>query len=481
MKSIFRRVLGPTGVMVAMALVGVVPGQSTDLSAQAATTIQPSSPFCNRRTVPPSIGLQFLSTAPLADRLSEVTFRSQALNGATVSASVLLPPNYDPTGATRYPVLYLFHGRSGNHLDWYKKGAIANVAQPVITVMPDAGTVGWHADWMGEERFGPDKAKPAPAWESFHIRELIPWVDANYPTRTDRAGRAIAGLSMGGYGSLLYAARHPEMFGMAGSLSGQIDMLAAYPFASLAQAYAGNLFEKAPPDPCVWGDPLLERVVWEDHSPFQLYPNLRGSKVFIAAGNGIPAQLGTNPVQLLTEIIGEVAFRRMAQGFVKRMTSAGISYRTHYTTGGHGWTLWPSQLAALYPYMLEIANDPAGSPAATNFDYRSAEPSFKAWDWTFQANRAVREFTYLEQVSANGLVAIGSGNLVVETAPLYFAGKSYRVDFNAAAPQMVNADSSGRINFTINLGEANRVQQMEFGHSAKAAFRKVVVTITPAN
>ncbi len=473
------RLIAAIGVAGTLALVGILPVPTAG-SANAATTIERSSPLCIRRKTPPRIGLTYLGSKPLTDRVSEVTFRSEALNGAVVAASVLLPANYDPTGATRYPVLYLFHGRSGDHLDWYRKGGIAAVDQPVITVMPDAGTVGWHADWMGEERFGPDKGKPAPAWETFHIRELIPWIDAHYPTRTDRAGRSIAGLSMGGYGAVLYAARHPEVFGVAGSLSGQLDMLAGYPFIPLAQAYAGNLFELAPPDPCVWGDPVLERVVWEDHSPFQLYPNLRGVKVFLAAGNGIPLKPNTDPIELATEIVGEVAFRRMAQGLAKRLDSVGVTYRTHYTKGGHGWSLWPRQLAALYPFILETAHSVQAAATPAEFSYRSAESHFAAWDWSFSVSRAVREFMYLDAVGRNGLIASGSGSLDVTTAGLYTPGHAYTVHFDAAESQVVTADGQGRLHFTVDLGPSNLVQQVRFDAAARSEFPSVTVAIVPA-
>ncbi len=483
MKSgrIFRkRTVGSCVVLATTFTVLAVPSTLPDAKAATSTSsaVDPSSPLCIRRTSAPEVGLEFLSTIPVADRLSEVSFRSRALNGATVKANVLLPPNYDKSGATRYPVLYLFHGRSGDHTDWYKKGGIAAVNQQVITVMADAGTVGWHADWMGEERIGPDKGKPAPAWETFHIKELIPWVDSNYHTRGDRSARAIAGLSMGGYGAVLYAARHPEVFGVVGSLSGQLDMLAGYPIVPLLQTYGGNLFELKLPDPCIWGDPVIERVNWEDHSPFQLYSNLRGVKLFIAAGNGVPAKLSADPVKLGTEIIGEVAFRQMSMSLAKRLDSVGIDYKTHYTSGGHNWDLWPKQLAAFYPFMLEAANAPAASSIGVNFSYRTAEPNFSAWDWEFQVNRSVREFTYLEQVNASGLAVTGSGRLDVTTAALYAPGGSYKVSFNGLGTQQLVADGSGRLSFSVDLGPANLVQQKRFDSGAMAGFRKVIVAIS---
>ena len=62
--------------------------------------------------------------------------------------------------------------------------------------------------------------RAGPRWETFHIDQLIPWIDHNLRTVADRRGRAIAGLSQGGFCSMSYAARHPDLFGVALSFSG---------------------------------------------------------------------------------------------------------------------------------------------------------------------------------------------------------------------------------------------------------------------
>ena len=63
-----------------------------------------------------------------------------------------------------------------------------------------------------------------PRWETYHVGELVPWIDATYRTIAARRGRAIAGLSMGGYGALSYAARHPGTFAAAASFSGALEV-----------------------------------------------------------------------------------------------------------------------------------------------------------------------------------------------------------------------------------------------------------------
>src|SRR5206468_9699510 len=92
---------------------------------------------------------------------------------------------------------------------------------PLIVVMPQAAGQGqgggWASDWRNEGRGGP------PKWETFTIGELVPWVDATYRTSARRAGRAIAGLSMGGFSAMSYAVRHPDLFAAASSYSGATD------------------------------------------------------------------------------------------------------------------------------------------------------------------------------------------------------------------------------------------------------------------
>ncbi|MFA5891576.1 MAG: alpha/beta hydrolase-fold protein [Actinomycetota bacterium] len=117
-----------------------------------------------------------------------------------VPVNVVLPDGYD-SGPLRYPVIYLLHGYSENENTWLDMGNLAAFAadKQAIFVTPGGDPDGWYSDW----RNGANK------WESFHIGTLIPYIDTHYRTIGARAGRAIAGLSMGGFGSMSYAARHP--------------------------------------------------------------------------------------------------------------------------------------------------------------------------------------------------------------------------------------------------------------------------------
>src|SRR5207302_11234669 len=170
-------------------------------------------------------------------RVTDLTFTSTALGGP-VHVDVLLPPGYCPASTARYPVLYLLHGHGGHYSDWVNHGVDGVVGDlPAIVVMPDGGYDGFYSDWYGSDLDG-HSPEPPPAWETFHLRELLPWVDATYRTIPDRAHRAVAGLSMGGLGAMTYAAHRPDLFVAAGSFSGFLEPDLLYPLAPVAAPLA---------------------------------------------------------------------------------------------------------------------------------------------------------------------------------------------------------------------------------------------------
>ncbi len=115
-----------------------------------------------------------------------------------------------------FPVLYLLHGLSDDHTAWTRRTSIERyiTGVPLIVVMPDGGR-SWYSD---------SKANPNAAYESYIINDLVGFVDSTFQTKASRGGRAIAGLSMGGYGAFKLALQHPDMFCAAVSFSGAVDM-----------------------------------------------------------------------------------------------------------------------------------------------------------------------------------------------------------------------------------------------------------------
>ena len=140
-----------------------------------------------------------------------VQFQSKLIN-ATLPYNVVLPPGYRASATTRYPVLYLLHGWGGHYTDWLTRTNVADYAAQyrMIVVMPE-GNDGWYVDGAAGVN---DK------YETYILKELMPEVDRRYRTIQSRYGRAIAGLSMGGYGAIKYGLKYPATFAFAGSISG---------------------------------------------------------------------------------------------------------------------------------------------------------------------------------------------------------------------------------------------------------------------
>ncbi|MGQ9455281.1 MAG: alpha/beta hydrolase [Armatimonadota bacterium] len=113
-----------------------------------------------------------------------------------------------------FPVVYLLHGLSDDHSAWVRRTNIERYVadMPVIVIMPD-GERGWYTDAV---------SIPTSSFETFIVRDLVTFVDSIFPTRAHRSGRAIAGLSMGGYGAFKLALKHPDMFCAAASFSGAL-------------------------------------------------------------------------------------------------------------------------------------------------------------------------------------------------------------------------------------------------------------------
>jgi putative tributyrin esterase len=136
--------------------------------------------------------------------------------GRTLSYVVALPMEYSQS-SQRYPVLYMLHGFSSNYTQWFRLEAHKCAKDyPLILVMPDAGN-SWYINWARSE--GNQKN----AWEDYIVEDLVEHVDATYRTIPAREGRAICGLSMGGFGAMVLALRHPDKFCSVGSQSGALN------------------------------------------------------------------------------------------------------------------------------------------------------------------------------------------------------------------------------------------------------------------
>jgi len=156
----------------------------------------------------------FAQSGKVQDNL---TLPSKILKGNR-NYAVYLPPDYE-TSQRSYPVLYLLHGGGDDQTGWVQFGEVLNIADreilegratSMIIVMPDAntGTRGYFNDLKGEWRY-----------EDFFFEEFMPYIEKTYRIKTEKQYRALAGLSMGGGGSFMYALHHPELFSAACPLS----------------------------------------------------------------------------------------------------------------------------------------------------------------------------------------------------------------------------------------------------------------------
>lgn len=151
-----------------------------------------------------------------------LTLTSKILNGERKYA-VYLPPDYD-TSERSYPVLYLLHGAGDDHTGWVQFGEVLRItdnaikdgtATPMVIVMPDANTGKRGYFNQGDEW----------RYEDFFFEEFMPHVEQQYRIKGEKRYRAVAGLSMGGGGSFMYALHHPELFSSACPLSAYVGPL----------------------------------------------------------------------------------------------------------------------------------------------------------------------------------------------------------------------------------------------------------------
>ena len=150
--------------------------------------------------------------------IEEKTIKSAILN-KTVKYTVYVPADYE-TSERSYPVVYLLHGYSDDNTGWLQFGEINRLADaaindgaipPMIIVMPNGDSSWYINSYDGKEKY-----------EDFFIKEFMPTVEKAFRIKAEKRYRGIAGLSMGGYGTLIYSLKHPELFSAAAPLSAAI-------------------------------------------------------------------------------------------------------------------------------------------------------------------------------------------------------------------------------------------------------------------
>ena len=184
---------------------------------------------------------------PANGKVEYKTMPSKILNQDREYA-VYLPKSYSTNPDKKYPVLYLLHGGGGSHKDWPQQGSLAGAANQIIdandaaemiVVCPEAG-----------KNFMNYFNSPGWLYEDYFFQELIPYMESNYRIIGDKKHRAIAGLSMGGGGTIVYASHHPELFCAAYAMSAYLYKL-DLPFFSKTDPVQQKLQQLVEDNNCV--------------------------------------------------------------------------------------------------------------------------------------------------------------------------------------------------------------------------------------
>jgi enterochelin esterase-like enzyme len=361
----------------------------------------------------------------------------------TSGVCVYLPPGYLESGL-RYPVLYLLHGGGGDAADWVTYGGIraimdgliaADPANAAIVVMPDGTDAQWYDSLDGRIQN-----------EQYVLAFLVPYVDRHFSTIAERAGRLIDGLSNGGYGSMHFAAKAPDRFVAAGGMSSNLDALS---FEGLGDAASSPAYRHG-------------------SLPVDLAGNLDGIDLVLDIGTiCLTDRARDNCLTWAFEQVFLPANREFV-GRLEELRGGGdgaLDYRE--TEGGHSWNWWPLWLRERHlPFLLARASDPRPAsqspvpPAARpGFRYRSIASGFSVWGYDVRVDRAVREFLDLRDVGAEGLTVQGSGLVTIRTAPVYVAGRTYRISGAGGPEERVVSDAGGRIELTVDLGPSHTYEQ----------------------
>ncbi len=241
--------------------------------------------------------------------------------------AVYLPPDYE-TSQRSYPVLYLLHGMGDDQTGWIQFGEVLRItdaaikdgtATPMIIIMPDANTekVGYFNSIEGDWNY-----------ENFFFEELMPTVEKMYRIKSDKRFRAIAGLSMGGGGSFMYALHQPDLFSSACPLSAYVGPLSVEDFKIRLQRTEVTIKDEA-----------KIQSYFENHNAVSLIENMPADKLksvrwFIDCGDDDFLYEGNSLVH--------IALRKKE-----------VPHEYRVRDGGHKWSYWRESL----PEVLKFVSD----------------------------------------------------------------------------------------------------------------------------
>lgn len=274
-----------------------------------------------------------------------------------VSYSIILPEDYEYSD-TEYPVVYLFHGIGGDYTSWLEYGNVARIMnqmvkkgeiQPFIIVMPD-GYLSYYSDTYDGSFL----------YETFFIKELVPYIDHNYRTRKSVNARSIAGFSMGGFGALSVSLRNRHLFGSVVALSPSIRTEKQYIEEGPQTGWDtqwGRIFGGV-------GMTGKERLTsyYKQHSPYHILSTLRDSDL---KGFGIMLDIGDK----------EGTLGESNEELHRLLLERKIPHEWEVRSGGHDFTCWNAALPKAFKFVNGYFN--GNQPGNSGKDFANETPFIK--------------------------------------------------------------------------------------------------------
>jgi S-formylglutathione hydrolase FrmB len=451
-----------------------------------------------------------------------------AFLGGTTAFSYYVPPGCDPVAvpARRCPTLYLLHGFGGDYKSMLGTAAAPSAWVAALTKGPTrdprqvldpwtmsdpagwspqtpidfiliaphgqtleggfgplGGVDGFWTDWNPRFALGGDAqryATPPPRFESFLTSELIPYVESHLPAGAGREWRALAGVSLGGFGSYKNGLQHPDVWSSIGSVSGAHNFLfapapdplpvdspadagspaqlpythfpsptSAVPLASLPEQARGFGVSFL-----VFGDPATDQATYRGNMPRDLAINARAGaggvaslhiRGFVNDAVARRTEDYTNPSSYLVAQAFEGIVLPMNLGMEAAFRLAGVEHEFEIHPGIHSNVYWNpflrTQIAAQYARIRHPDGTGSPLPMPTLFDYRTISKDFGIWGWNFDVTREPVEFLTLEGVSCKGLTLRGSGVVRV------------------SVPASCGTTLNGATTFSVDLGPSMPVDE----------------------
>ena len=264
------------------------------------------------------IFLVFCVFAQKGKVIESLQFKSNLVS-YPVKYSIYLPPGYE-TSERSYPVVYLLHGYSDDETGWIQfgeanyiadKGIASGEVSPCIIVMPD-GKVTWYSNSY-------DGKDP---WEDMFVQEFIPFIEKEYRIRTKKEFRAIAGLSMGGYGALSLAMRHTDLFSTCVAMSSGTFTDEEILNGNMYDRYFGHIYGPKPKNDV--------SESWKAYNPLHLLDSvdpekLKSVRYYIDCGDDDFLYKGNSALHV-------------------KMRDMGIPHEYRVRDGSHQWSYWRTGL-----------------------------------------------------------------------------------------------------------------------------------------